>query len=80
MNTDDAPFHRKGNAEREGVEKPAIAWLQQLGYTHRSGKAVGKQQPHRHLPPILTDVLTDRLLSFNPVAGGCDCRCRYRTS
>ena len=50
MNTD-APFHRKGNAEREGVEKPAIAWLQQLSYTHLSGKAVGKQQLHRHLPP-----------------------------
>ncbi|MGI9280510.1 MAG: type I restriction endonuclease subunit R [Endozoicomonas sp.] len=52
--------------EREGVEKPAIAWLQRLGYTHLSGKAVGEQQSHRHLLPILTDVLTDRLLAFNP--------------
>ena len=27
--------------ELEGVEQPAIAWLQTLGYTHRSGKEVG---------------------------------------
>ena len=64
------------NQEREGVEKPAIAWLQTQGYTHLSGKAVGEQQAHRHLPPILSDVLTDRLLAFNPwlaeVASGTD--------
>ena len=70
----DATF--SSSPELEGVEKPAIAWLQQLGYTHLSGKAVGKQQSHRHLPPILNDVLTDQLLSFNPwlsdVSGGTD--------
>lgn len=52
--------------ELTGVEKPAIAWLQTLGYTHLFGKVVGQQQTHRHLPPILTDVLSDRLLAFNP--------------
>ena len=52
--------------ELEGVEKPAIAWLKTLGYTHLSGKTVGEQQAHRHLPPILNDVLTDRLLALNP--------------
>lgn len=51
--------------ELEGVEKPAIAWLQKLGYTHLSGKVVGERQAHRHLPPILNDVLTDRLLALN---------------
>ncbi|WOG27881.1 type I restriction endonuclease subunit R [Endozoicomonas sp. 8E] len=62
MNRDAIP---SSSPELEGVEKPAIAWLQVLGYTHLSGKAVGEQQLHRHLPPILSDVLTDRLLALN---------------
>ena len=59
-------YFSHSNPELEGVEKPAIAWLQTLGYTHLSGKVVGGQQAHRHLPPILNDVLTDRLLALNP--------------
>ncbi len=63
MNKDASPPH---SPELEGVEKPAIQWLQTLGYTHLSGKVVGRQQAHRHLPPILNEVLADRLLAFNP--------------
>ena len=72
MNKDATP----SSPELEGVEQPAIIWLQKLGYTHLSGKAVGQQQAHRHLPPILNDVLKERLLIFNPwlaeVASGTD--------
>lgn len=39
------------NRELEGVEKPAIAWLVKLGYTHFSGTDVGHQQAHRHMAP-----------------------------
>ncbi|MTI12152.1 type I restriction endonuclease, partial [Sansalvadorimonas verongulae] len=58
------------NPERDGVEKPAIQWLETLGYTHIPGKEVGAQQAHRHLPPILTEVLTERLLALNPWLAG----------
>lgn len=54
------------NPELEGVEKPAIAWLVKLGYTHLSGAEVGRQQAHRHLAPILEDVLAEQLLRLNP--------------
>ena len=40
--------------------------MQKLGYTHLSGKVVGQQQAHKHLPPILTDVLSEQLRAFNP--------------
>ncbi|WP_211825328.1 type I restriction endonuclease subunit R [Kistimonas asteriae] len=60
--------------ELDGVERPAIRWLETLGYTHLSGSDVGQQQEHRHLPPLLTDILRDRLLDLNPwladVSGG----------
>ncbi len=52
--------------ELTGVERPAIHWLETLGYTHLPGKFVGLQQEHRHLPPLLTDILRDRLLALNP--------------
>ncbi|WP_206679215.1 type I restriction endonuclease subunit R [Endozoicomonas acroporae] len=54
------------NPELEGVEKPAIAWLVKLGYTHLSGAEVGRQQAHRHMAPILEDVLAEQLLRLNP--------------
>ncbi|MBO9492526.1 type I restriction endonuclease subunit R [Thalassotalea sp. G20_0] len=54
------------NPELEGVEKPAIAWLVKLGYTHLSGADVGRQQAHRHMAPILEDVLAEQLLRLNP--------------
>ena len=69
MNKDDTlqtPSDPHAAPELAGVEKPAIVWLQKLGYTHLPGKEVGKQQTHRHLPPILNEVLTDRLLALNP--------------
>ncbi|MGI2028699.1 type I restriction endonuclease subunit R [Endozoicomonas acroporae] len=54
------------NPELEGVEKPAIAWLVKLGYIHLSGAEVGRQQAHRHMAPILEDVLAEQLLRLNP--------------
>lgn len=51
-------------AEKVGVETPAIEWLVKLGYTHLPGsKAVVE---HRHLAPILEDILAPRLLALNP--------------
>lgn len=61
-------------AEQEGVERPAIAWLVRLGYTHLPGHAI--QVTYRHLAPVLEDVLRPRLLALNPwlatAAGGVD--------
>lgn len=51
-------------SEKAGVELPAIAWLIKLGYTHISGSQV--QVEHRHLAPLLEDVLKSRLLALNP--------------
>ena len=51
-------------AELQGVERPAIHTLEQLGYTHRPGATV--QVEHRHLAPVLEDVLRPRLLALNP--------------
>lgn len=53
-----------GKSERDGVEAPAIAWLVKLGYTHLHGADL--QLAHRHLAPILEDVLRPRLLVLNP--------------
>lgn len=53
-----------GNAEKIGVETPAIEWLVKLGYTNLPGSAV--QVEHRHLAPVLEDILKPRLLSLNP--------------
>lgn len=50
--------------EKIGVELPAINWLIKLGYTHLSGSQV--QIEHRHLAPVLDDVLHTRLLILNP--------------
>lgn len=50
--------------EKVGVELPAINWLIKLGYTHLPGTQV--QVEHRHLAPVLDDVLQARLLSLNP--------------
>ncbi|MBC8752415.1 MULTISPECIES: type I restriction endonuclease subunit R [Paraburkholderia] len=53
-----------GNAERTGVEIPAIEWLVKLGYTHLPGRQVAVE--HRHLAPVLENILKPRLLSLNP--------------
>ncbi|NAS62223.1 type I restriction endonuclease subunit R, partial [Pseudomonas syringae pv. actinidiae] len=50
--------------EKVGVELPAISWLIKLGYTHLPGNQV--QVEHRHLAPVLDDVLQARLLILNP--------------
>lgn len=50
--------------EKVGVELPAINWLIKLGYTHLSGNQVRVE--HRHLAPVLEDVLLARLLILNP--------------
>lgn len=50
--------------EKIGVELPAIIWLIKLGYTHLPGKKVKVE--HRHLAPVLDDVLQARLLTLNP--------------
>ena len=49
--------------EKTGVEAPAIVSLLKLGYTHLPGHAV--QVEHRHLAPVLEDVLRPRLLALN---------------
>lgn len=58
--------------EKLGVELPAINWLIKLGYTYLPGTQV--QVEHRHLAPVLDDVLQARLLTLNPwlssAAGG----------
>lgn len=50
--------------EKTGVETPAIESLLKLGYTHLPGHAV--QVEHRHLAPVLENVLRPRLLALNP--------------
>jgi type I restriction enzyme, R subunit len=50
--------------EKTGVENPALDWLVQLGYTHLPGAVVKVE--HRHLAPVLEDVLRPRLLALNP--------------
>lgn len=49
--------------EKTGVETPALEWLVRLGYTHLPGAAVKVE--HRHLAPVLEDVLRLRLLALN---------------
>ena len=53
-----------GNAENVGVEAPAIDWLVKLGYQHLPGSQVKVE--HRHLAPVLEDILKPRLLLLNP--------------
>jgi type I restriction enzyme, R subunit len=53
-----------GDAEKTGVEIPAIKSLVKLGYTHLPGNQV--QVEHRHLAPVLEKILRPRLLSLNP--------------
>lgn len=50
--------------EKTGVETPAIESLVKLGYAHLPANAV--QVEHRHLAPLLEDVLRRRLLALNP--------------
>ncbi len=50
--------------EKTGVETPALEWLVRLGYTHLPGAAVKVE--HRHLAPVLEDVLRPQLLALNP--------------
>lgn len=50
--------------EKTGVETPAIESLLKLGYTHLPGHAMKVE--HRHLAPVLEDVLWPRLLALNP--------------
>ncbi|CAB3922517.1 hypothetical protein LMG26846_05714 [Achromobacter insuavis] len=53
-----------GGAEKVGVETPAIEWLVKMGYTHLPGSEVKVE--HRHLAPVLENILSPRLLSLNP--------------
>nr|WP_301541056.1 type I restriction endonuclease [Paraburkholderia xenovorans] len=53
-----------GNAEKSGVEIPAIEWLVKLGYTHLPGSQVVAE--YRYLAPVLENILKPRLLSLNP--------------
>ncbi|MGF6480812.1 type I restriction endonuclease subunit R [Paraburkholderia sp. JPY419] len=53
-----------GNAEKTGVEIPAIDWLVKLGYIHLPGGQVVVE--HRHLAPVLENVLKPRLQMLNP--------------
>ncbi|MEF2267505.1 type I restriction endonuclease [Janthinobacterium sp. LS2A] len=53
-----------GDAEKVGVEIPAIESLVKLGYTHLPGNKV--EVEHRHLAPVLGTVLRPRLLALNP--------------
>jgi type I restriction enzyme R subunit len=53
-----------GAAEKTGVEIPAIESLVELGYTHLPGNQV--EVEHRHLAPVLENILRPRLLSLNP--------------
>lgn len=50
--------------EKTGVETPAIESLVKLGYTHLPGHTVHVE--HRHLAPLLEDVLRPRLQALNP--------------
>lgn len=50
--------------EKTGVESPALGCLVRLGYTHLPGAVVKVE--HRHLAPVLEDVLRPRLLALNP--------------
>lgn len=52
------------NAEKTGVETPAIEWLTKLGYTHMPGNKIDVEL--RHLAPILETVLRPSLLALNP--------------
>lgn len=56
-----------GAAEKTGVEIPAIDSLVELGYTHLPGNQV--EVEHRHLAPVLENILRPRLLSLNPWLG-----------
>lgn len=51
-------------SEKNGVEIPALTWLIRLGYTHLPGPKVKVE--HRHLAPVLEEVLRPRLLALNP--------------
>ncbi|MFM0079386.1 type I restriction endonuclease [Paraburkholderia sediminicola] len=53
-----------GKAEKTGVEIPAIESLVMLGYTHLPGSQVVVE--HRHLAPVLENILKPRLLALNP--------------
>lgn len=53
-----------GSAEKTGVEIPAIDWLVRLGYSHLPGSQVVVE--HRHLAPVLENILKSRLLTLNP--------------
>jgi len=61
-----------GDAEKAGVELPAIEMLVKLGYIHLAGNKV--EVEHRHLAPILESTLRPKLLYLNPwletAAGG----------
>jgi type I restriction enzyme R subunit len=57
----------QGDAERVGVERPAIETLVKLGYSHLPGNVV--QVEHRHLAPMLDNVLRSRLHTLNPWLG-----------
>lgn len=63
-----------GDAEKTGVELPAIESLVKLGYIHLPGNKV--EVEHRHLAPVLETVLRPRLLALNPwlktASGGVD--------
>ncbi len=53
-----------GTAEKTGVEIPTIDCLVTLGYSHLPGSQVVVE--HRHLAPVLENILKPRLLTLNP--------------
>ncbi|WP_168795287.1 type I restriction endonuclease subunit R [Paraburkholderia aromaticivorans] len=55
------------DAEKVGVERPAIETLVKLGYSYLPGNMV--EVEHRHLAPVLDNILRPRLLTLNPWLG-----------
>lgn len=51
-------------SEKIGVENPAIQSLLKLGYTHLEGHTLKVE--HRHLAPLLEDILVEKLIALNP--------------
>ncbi|MFM0628413.1 type I restriction endonuclease subunit R [Paraburkholderia xenovorans] len=54
----------QGDAEKVGVESPAIETLVKLGYSHLPGSIVEVER--RHLAPMLDNILRPKLLVLNP--------------
>ena len=64
MSGQDESANESSKPELIGVERPAIEWLKNLGYTHVKGSQV--EQAHKIEPVILDAVLVERLHALNP--------------